>query len=293
MTQSFFGLMSYVQKAEIALGQSDPTHELHNITRDFLSASQLIDPFSEPQRVDGRTYDKHLRGAPIPSTPAAFTDIHTTCPTELPKPATVHNETPILASPRQMIPRFFEAEVSMPNNFAQRLYLTCIKRAHGLLTNPFADGDEVARVFRYSFCYSDTNTMISTFDMLLQTNADYQSAQVYRVGGAGTHYKHRKGSLDIVQPVSLGPETLFMSIDETWFDPRDIEGWLEENGLVIGWEQSFMYLSEFRSFEPCRDKVSCPEADSSPSQRDIQHSAKVLDVDRFLQGLFSALTISN
>ncbi|OKP12789.1 hypothetical protein PENSUB_1521 [Penicillium subrubescens] len=294
MTQSFLQLISYVQKAEIAPGQSDPTHELHNITRDFLSSSQIIEHFSESQHDDGYTYDKHPIGDPISPSPVGFANIHTSCPTELPLPATIPIETSIHAPLHQTTPRFLEAEVPIPNNFAQRLYSTCIKRAHGLLTDPFADGDEVARVFQYSFYYSDVNTMISTFDILLQTNADYQLAYVYQVGGAGTHYKKRQPAIDIAHTASLGPDSSCMSNDETWFDPRDIEGWLEENGLVIGGEQSFMYLSEIRSFESYKDMTLCPEAAPSLSSHlDVRKIAKVLDVNRFLQGSSSSLITCN
>lgn len=293
MTQSFFELISHVEKAGIARGQSDLTHELHNITNDFLSASQFVEPFNEPQRDQGNTCDKHLGSDTSLSSPVISHTIHTSRSTGLPVPATALIETSIITPAQQIAPHFFAAKAPIPNNFAQRLYSTCIKRAHGLLTNPFADGDEVARVFRFSFHYSDANTMISTFKMLLQTNADYQSAYVYQVGGAGTHYKNRQVDHDIIQTVSIGPETLFNSNDEAWFDPRDIEGWLEENGLVIGGEQSFMYLSEFRSFESYRGMTCCPEAESSSSQLDVRNSAKVLDVNRFLQGSLSPLITGN
>lgn len=294
MTQSFSELISLVEKAGIARGQSDLTHKLHNITCDFLSASQDVEPCSEQQLDDKHTYDTHPRGDHISSSLVGLPDTDTSCPTELPVPATVPVETPVFAPLQQISPHLLEAEVQIPNNFAQRLYFTCIKRAYGLLTSPFADGDEVARVFQYSFRYSDANTMISIFNKLLQTNSHYQSAYVYQVGGAGTHYKNRLVDLSIVRSVSLGPETLSNSDYETWFDPRDIEGWLEENGLVIGGEQSFMYLSEFSSVETCRDMALCPEAEHSlSSQRDIRQSAKVLDVDRFLQGLSSSIIICN
>ncbi len=119
---------------------------------------------------------------------------------------------------------FSETEAPISRTFAKRLYFICIQRAHELLTNPYADEAEVARVFLYSFHYSDTNTMIATLDVLLRTSTDYRTAYVYYLGGAGIHYKERQADLDIVQKISLRQETPAKSEDETCFDPRDIEG---------------------------------------------------------------------
>jgi hypothetical protein len=289
MRQSFFELASHVEKAQITHRQPNRTYELQRIIRDFLSASQTIEPFGESQHNDGYAINDYPRSDPTPLNPVVSSNIYTSCQTNLPVPASVgpiETPMPIHAPPFGDYLFFPGSGAPIPRTFAQRLYFTCIKRAHGLLTNPHADGAEVARVFQYSFHYSDASTMISTFDVLLRTNADYRTAYVYNLGGAGSHYQYRQTDLDIVQKVSLGQETPAKSDDETWFDPRDIEGWLEENGLVIGGAQSFMYLSDFRSFEPCKDITPCQETDPFLiSRRDTRQSAKVLNVDRFLQGL--------
>ncbi|KNG91633.1 hypothetical protein ANOM_000227 [Aspergillus nomiae NRRL 13137] len=284
MKQSFFEMLPHVTKAESSLTQPDLTHELQSITRDFLSASQIVEPFNESRRDDGHVHHSNSSSDPNPSGPVCFPNIYTSCATEFPLPAAVPIETPtpILTLPLGLPSTFYEMEVPLPKNFAQRLYFSCIKRAHGLLTNPCADGAEVARVFQYSFHYSDANTMIATFDILLRTNADYQTAYVYGLGGAGTHYKNRPTDFGIVQNV---PEIPSKANDETWFDPRDIEGWLEENGLVIGGVQSFMYLSEVSSFKSCRDMTLCQGVEPSLSSQ--RRSAKILNVDRFLNELLS------
>jgi hypothetical protein len=281
MTQSFFELVAHVNKVEAALGQSDLRQELHSITRDFVSASEITEAFSELPRNDRHAYYNHSTGDSNSTMSVGFPNNYTPCPTELPLSATVPTETTmsIPAPPLGLHPTFLQAPV--PNNFAQRLYFTCIKKAYGLLTNPYADGAEAARVFQYSFLYSDANTMISNFDTLIRSNADYRLANVYRMGGAGTHYKNRQSDLGIIQTVSLGQEMLSKQNEETWFDPRDIDGWLEESGLVIGGAQSFMYLSGLRLLEPRRDG----DGSSLSSQRDIRQSAQVLNVDLFLKGL--------
>ncbi|OGM46025.1 hypothetical protein ABOM_005671 [Aspergillus bombycis] len=288
MKQSFFEMLSHVTEAESGLTQPDLTRELQSITRDFLSASQIVEPFNESRRDNGHPpYHNNSSGDPNPSGPVCFSNIYTSCTTDLPLPAAVPLETPmpIHTLPLGLPSTRYGMEIPLPRNFAQRLYFSCIKRAYGLLTNPCADGTEVARVFQYSFHYSDANTMISTFDILLRTNADYRTAYVYGLGGAGTHYKNRPADFGIVQNVLLGPQTPSKSNDETWFDPRDIEGWLEENGLVIGGAQSFLYLSEVSSFESSRDMTLCPEVE--PSLVSQRRSAKILNVDLFLNELLS------
>ncbi|RDK46075.1 hypothetical protein M752DRAFT_332710 [Aspergillus phoenicis ATCC 13157] len=280
MSRCFFELLSHITKVETPQTQPELSREkIQSITRDFISASQMIEPVNEPQFDDGHVCHNHSRAEP---------NANTTWSTNWPVPATIPTETPmpILAPPLGLPITLFETKFPVPRNFAERLYFTCIKRAHGLLTDPHADGAEVARVFQYSFHYSDTDTMISTFDILLRTSADYRTAYVYRLGGAGTHYQERQAGLDIVQNVSVGQEMPCDSDDTTWFDPRDIEGWLEENGIIIGGAQSFMYLSDLHSFKSCRNMTLCAKREPSlGSPEDIRQSAKVLNVDRFLQEL--------
>ncbi|GKZ55287.1 hypothetical protein AnigIFM49718_011649 [Aspergillus niger] len=280
MSRSFFELLSHITKAGIPQTQPELSREkIQSITRDFISASQMIEPVNEPQLDDGHVCHNHSRADP---------NSNITWSTNWPVPATIPTETPMpIHTPPLGLPiTLLETQFPVPRNFAERLYFTCIKRAHGLLTDPHADGAEVARVFQYTFHYSDTDTMISTFEILLRTSADYRTAYVYRLGGAGTHYQERQADLDIVQNDSVGQEMPCESDDTTWFDPRDIEGWLEENGLVIGAAQSFMYLSDLRSFRSCRNMTLCTKSEPSlGSQEHIRQSAKVLNVDRFLQEL--------
>lgn len=271
-------------------------HTIQNITHDFLSASQPTKPFSESLRDDEcikhtpSGHDSHS------SSLGGSSNIYTSCATESPVPTTVSigMPMPILVSALESPSTFFRLQTPLPRNFAQRLYSSCIKRAYYLLTSPYADRNQVAHVFQYSFQYSDANTMISTFNTLLQTNGDYQTAYVYRLGGAGTHYPKTQMESGVVQNVPLGEQTPFKNNNEDmWFDPRDIEGWLEENGLVIGGTQSFMYLSELPSFGPCRDTMTlCPGLGSSEfPERDYQRNAMILNVDQFLQG--SSIRVSS
>lgn len=291
MRQSFFKLISHVEQVEITRRQPGLTHVFQDIVRDFLSAAQITERLDESQLGDRHACRSRSGSDPNLSGPVGFPNIYTSCTTELAVPVTVpiiEPPMPAFVHPFGPSRTFFETKAPRPRNFAQRLYSSCIKRAYGLLTNPSADGTEVARVFRYSFHHSDVNTMVSTFDTLLQTNADYQTAYVYTLGGAGTHYRNRHAGSGIVQYVPLGQGTPSKCDDDTWFDPRDIEGWLEENGLVIGGMQSFIYLSESRSFEPYRDMTLCPQGERPPSSTwEIRQCAKILNVDRFLQGLSS------
>ncbi|GIJ86485.1 hypothetical protein Asppvi_005374 [Aspergillus pseudoviridinutans] len=288
MRQSFFDLISAIKKASIIQRHPDLADELNNITRDFLSASQIIKPHSESQR-GGRRVDHNSRDGSHPSRLGDSSNIYASCATVSPVSASVPigMSMPILASHLELFPSpSFGTRTLLPRNFSQRLYFSCIKRAYHLLTSPYADRADVTRVFQYSFQYSDTDTMISTFDTLLRTNADYQTAYVYRLGGAGTHYQKVQAGTNIVQNVPLSKQTPFRNDEDTWFDPRDIEGWLEENGLVIGGAQSYMYLSEFRSLGPCRDMTLCPGPESPEIlDWDIRPGVKILNVDQFLKGL--------
>lgn len=285
MRQSFFKLISHVTKAEIIQWQPNLARDIQNITRDFLSDSEATEPCNQAER--NGEYINHIHSSDDldSSRPCERPSIDASCATESPTPAAAPQQmpVPIHVSASQFPSTSFGIQTPLPRNFAQRHYFDCIKRAYYLLTNPYADRTEVARVFQYSFQCSNTNTMISTFAALLRANADYQTACVYGLGGAGTHYKQAPTELGIGQRFSLNEQTPFEN-ESTWFDPRDIEGWLEENGLVIGGTQSFMYLSKFRFFGLSKDVILSPAPESL--EQNTKQSAKILNVDQFLQGWF-------
>ncbi|RAL02359.1 bZIP transcription factor [Aspergillus ibericus CBS 121593] len=272
MRQSFVDLISCITEPATIQSQPDLAHQLQTITRDFLSASQ-IEHASELLR--GGHFNQNDSSNDSPSlSPGISSNIRASCAPKSPVPAvSIEDPLPTPAPALDYLSTTFEGQAPPPRNFSQRLYLNCIKRAYFLLTSPSADRAEVARVFQYSFLYSDANTMASTFDNLLRTNADYQTAYVYRLGGAGTHYKE-----PLIGPV-LEWSTLSVADEDPWFDPRDIEGWLEENGLVIGGAQSFMYLSDLR-FLP-----------SSSVEWNIRQGVKIFHVDHFLQGWSSFIPL--
>ncbi|THC91176.1 hypothetical protein EYZ11_009365 [Aspergillus tanneri] len=286
MRQSFLELSSHIRKATVLPGVPDLERQLQNITHNFLPASQDSDaPSRSPPDDSDRNRDRSRDG---PISPRL--DDYTSCATTSLVPATesIQMSTPIRASAVGFPLSLFGIQAPLPRNFAQRLYSSCIKRAYHLLTSPYAERTEVARVFQYSFQFSDANTMILTFDTLLRTNGDYQTARVYRLGGAGTHYTKTPPEWSIVKYTPLSEQTPFENDDDIWFDSRDIEGWLEENGLAIGGTQSFMYLSELPSFRLCQHMTLCNghEPGESPELSD-QRVAMVLDVDKFLEGLLS------
>ncbi|PYI00917.1 hypothetical protein BO78DRAFT_437163 [Aspergillus sclerotiicarbonarius CBS 121057] len=269
MRQSFLDLVSCITEPALIQRQPNLAHQLQTITCDFLSASQ-IESVGESLHSGGHVNPNNSSNNSYAVRSGSSSNIRISCAPELPVPAVpieipLHTPAPDLEFPST----FFEVQAPLPRNFSQRLYFHCIKRAYSLLTSPSADKVEVARVFHYSFLYSDANTMVSNFDTLLRTNADYQTAHVYRLGGAGTHY-------------SPGIEWGTPSVpdEDPWFDPRDIEGWLEENGLVIGGAQSFMYLSDFRS------------PPFSLLEWNIRQGVKIFNVDHFLQGLSSSELLS-
>lgn len=283
MRESFFKLISHITKAEIIQWQPNLAHDIQSITRDFLCDSEATAPCNQTER-DGE-HMNYIQSSDDTHSSRQYElpNIYTSCATESPTPAAAPLQTPvpISASTLHFPSTSFGIQTPVPRNFAQRLYFDCIKRAYYLLTSQYADMTEVSRVFQYSFQYSNTNAMISTFDALLRTNADYQTACVYRLGGAGTHYKQAQTELGIGQTFSLS-EQASLENESTWFDPRDIEGWLEENGIVIGGTQSFMYLSKFRFSGLYKDVVLSPAPESL--ERNTKQSAKILNVDQFLQG---------
>lgn len=156
--------------------------------------------------------------------------------------------------------------------FARRLHRACLERAYSLLTSPLSDPEEVFRVFRFAFCVSNRKRMIPRFQKLLKRGADealeFWSTPLFHIGGAGTHYPRKDQQGHPIYPPNIHPavkafgpipfhlaetphgkksvDSLLAAIgfDGEWFDPNDVEGFLQEKGIFLDGHSSVVELSQ-------------------------------------------------
>lgn len=153
------------------------------------------------------------------------------------------------------------------STFGRRVFRASIEAAYQLLLDPLRKPSEYERIFRLSLMGRDRTKMIASFKTVLDKGPheelDFWQAPLIHVGGAGTHYARRDpfGNLQPRRKSNnlgiIGPQTLALlenaardnlSTDMTvevagfegeWFDPYDVQGYLEEKGIFIDPSASF------------------------------------------------------
>jgi hypothetical protein len=170
--------------------------------------------------------------------------------------------TPVYKSPSPPLTYSFQE-----STFARRLHRACAEAAYALLLNPRRRPAEYERIFRLSLLGRDrariTANLRSVINRGPHEDLDFWEAPTIHVGGAGTHYPRRDAYGNLLPKKSsynvgrVGPQTLSiletaykanmnadMSVDligyeGEWFDPYDVQGYLEEKGIYIDPTSSF------------------------------------------------------
>ncbi|KAK5114008.1 hypothetical protein LTR62_003131 [Meristemomyces frigidus] len=153
-------------------------------------------------------------------------------------------------------------------SFGRRLHRASMEAGYYASLDPSRSDRDVEKMFRLSCVGRDrAKLMLAMKDILARganQSLDFTEAPLIHVGGAGTHYPRRdqdgvlqtrKTSYDLGP---IGPQTLALletaarnnlSTDMTvqvagyegeWFDPYDVEGYLEEKGIHIDSTSSFV-----------------------------------------------------
>jgi hypothetical protein len=177
------------------------------------------------------------------------------------------------------------------STLSRRLQRCCLEHAFHLFSDSRCNPQEIYHVFRLVPCITDREKMYPRFEQLLRGGSDdpleIPSLPFYCIGGAGTHYPSESGNpvypsnmrrprrvLGIL-PTSQAYGASRMDTDELlgicglggqWFDSRDVEGYLEENGVSLG--DSCLFPS-VDGKQRHRDGQEC--SCSSLSQEPIRH----------------------
>jgi hypothetical protein len=151
---------------------------------------------------------------------------------------------------------------------ARRLHRACLEAAYHLLLDPVRKPHTYERVFKLSLLSRDRTRMASSLKKILDRGLDdpldFWDAPLLHIGGAGTHYPLR-GRPSVAQDSrpkfhlgTIGPQILNLldnvvqsrpnaeisveieGFEGTWFDPYDVEGYLESKGVHIDPTVSFV-----------------------------------------------------
>ncbi|KAF2454750.1 hypothetical protein BDY21DRAFT_102260 [Lineolata rhizophorae] len=178
--------------------------------------------------------------------------------------------------------------------FGRRLHRAALERAYHLIGQSRLRPTRYEQVFRLSLLLHDREALLSRFATLLKRSTteslEYVQAPFIHLGGAGTHYPQRDASgtvlpkrnayavcqigpqpaalarlVDIYEPNRPGKPELVLDIEGyegEWFDPYDVQGFLEERGVRIDPQASF---SEAEIYENANGKLV-----PAPSQAEKQ-----------------------
>lgn len=153
------------------------------------------------------------------------------------------------------------------STFARRVFRAAHEAAYQLLLDPRRKPSEYERIFRLSMMGRDRSKLIASFKAVLDKGPheelDNWEAPLIHVGGAGTHYARRDPFGNLLPKKTshslglIGPQTLALlenaardnlttdmtvevaGFEGEWFDPYDVQGYLEEKGIFIEATSSF------------------------------------------------------
>ncbi|KAK3680680.1 hypothetical protein LTR37_021119 [Vermiconidia calcicola] len=183
---------------------------------------------------------------------------------------------------------------------ARRLHRSCAEMAYQLVLDPNRKPAEYERIFRLTLLGRNREKLTACLKTVLDRGPheelDFWEAPLIHVGGAGTHYSRRDPFGNPLPKKTshnvgiIGPQTLSLlenaaksniSTDMTveiagfegeWFDPYDVQGYLEEKEIfidpgssfaeaeIIEWQQASGVASPVRSVQ---NSTMLPETSGS------------------------------
>ena len=178
-------------------------------------------------------------------------------------------------------------------SFARRLLRFSIEAAYELLTSPSSRPEDLQRLCRLSWCFTNTTHMADKTQGLLgrtaQQHLELWDVPTRHVGGAGLHYPRvgidtsgappdwwatsaPLGPLPFLEPHTPVPESMpFGEVIEQagfggeWFDPNDVEQYLRSKGLYLDGQSSIVELIEDERGPTLSDAQGAPSTSPAPS----------------------------
>ncbi|KAL4952186.1 hypothetical protein BDW69DRAFT_185644 [Aspergillus filifer] len=140
------------------------------------------------------------------------------------------------------------------STFTRQLHRYCLEHAYCLFTDNRSNPHEIYRVFRLVACIKDPSKTEPRFRQLLMggrtDTLELLGLPFYCIGGASTHYPQRDEEENVIYPVNSHlPRRILGIVSRAeeerakaladygfggeWFDCRDVEGYLREQGFNL------------------------------------------------------------
>lgn len=180
--------------------------------------------------------------------------------------------------------------------FSRRLHRACLEQGYQLLLDPARRPHTYDRVFKLSLMGRDRGRLISAMKTLLARgpHETLNTGLLIHVGGAGTHYPPRDAYGNVQHKREswhlgvVGPQTLALlenaardnlttdmtveisGFEGEWFDPYDVEGYLNEKGIFIDPSTSFSEAEVYIWPEESSNASSSFSSATSPKTPEVR-----------------------
>lgn len=132
--------------------------------------------------------------------------------------------------------------------FISQLRLACAHNAFNTLSDPSVSLDSIRNKFRFLLSLMSREHLTSYYKASLKARLDksaldaWEAVPSYGLGGAGSHYTPRDGGAEdpahpdwpmVSDPLFEFTSDIRGNLDDTWFDARDLEGYLKEREVCL------------------------------------------------------------
>ncbi|KAL1885319.1 hypothetical protein Plec18167_001976 [Paecilomyces lecythidis] len=152
--------------------------------------------------------------------------------------------------------------------FSERLKYACAQRGYRFLKDPSVENSRLLRSFRFLMTKMTRDHITGYFRMFLESSGAPEVLQLLNIpkvnlGGAGTHYPRRLPANKRDSARDIAPGQIITVMDSPslaedyrgeWFNEEDVEGFLEEHGILTGRRNS-----DFISQDSCLPRLIVDE----------------------------------
>ncbi|GAM42054.1 hypothetical protein TCE0_043r15685 [Talaromyces pinophilus] len=232
-------------------------------------------------------------------------------------PVRIHDMTQLQRSDAPHTYSFQETE------FYRKLQRYCLEYAFRLFSDSRSNPLDVYRVFRLVPCIQNRTKMYPFFRKLVTAGVkdalEISNLPFYSIGGAGTHYPKKDVSGNPIYPGNTRTPKRILGLFKTsearneygqemdyqklldvygyggeWFDCRDVEGYLREQGVHLDDSISFPYLQYRQTYlqspkahEDDDANTSCDEVMPLPEPS----KSRMIDIEQFFSRLLHGVVI--
>lgn len=160
------------------------------------------------------------------------------------------------------------------STFIKQLRLACAYNAFETLSSPRVTMDSIRNKFCFLLSLMSREHLTSYYKASLQARIDqsalvpWENVPFWGLGGAGSHYQRPSSSFpsdrdistkqewpDMDDPLLAFSAEIQENLDDTWFDARDLEGYLKEKGVPVCLTVDSSSMSQPEASTTCTNAV--------------------------------------